>query len=212
MVLKLEILEIYEDHIKEASQVIKKGGIVVYPTESFYGIGADATNEEAIKRILRIKKRRETNPILLIIGNKKMLYSLIEDMPDIGHKLINRFWPGPLTIVFKASKNVLPVLTASTGKIGIRMSGNPVARKLSEFSGVPITGTSANISGRPPCKSADEVIEQLQGVDLVLDAGFLDSKAATTVIDVTEKPARIIRKGLIPERLIMECIGEIRYA
>jgi len=210
--LKTKVLGIKDKHIRRAADIIKKGGIVVYPTESFYGIGADATNQNAVRKIFQIKKRDENMPILLIIGNKDMLLSLVEEVPDTANRLILKFWPGALTIIFSAKKQVLSLLHSGTGKIGIRMSGNPVARKLSEFSGVPITGTSANISGRPPCKSADEVIEQLQGVDLVLNAGFLDSKAATTVIDVTEKPARIIRKGLIPERLIMECIGEIRYA
>lgn len=210
--MKPEILSIEGEHIKKAADVIKKGGVVVYPTESFYGIGVDATNEDAVKRVFQIKKRNKNMPILLIIGIKHMLLSLVEEVPDLANRLIQRFWPGALTIIFKAKAEVLPLLHSGTRKIGIRMSGNPVARSLSELSGVPITGTSANISGNPPCRSADEVIKQLQGINIILDAGLLNAKNATTVIDVTEKPPRIIRRGLISDRLIIECIGEIRYA
>lgn len=203
-----EVLNLDDHHIKKAAYVIKKGGIVVFPTESFYGIGADTTNEDAVKKVFKIKKRQEDKPILILIGKKEMLYPLVEDIPYSAQKLMDRFWPGALTIVFRASKRVLPILTAGTGKIGIRMSGNRIARMLSELSEVPITGTSANVSGRPPCISAEEVIRDLKGIDVVLDAGVLKSEFATTVIDVTEAPPKIIRKGLIPEELIKECLKE----
>ncbi len=206
------MLGVEEEHIWRAAQTIKRGGIVVYPTESFYGIGADATNEDAVKRVFKIKKRRENNPILLIIGKKDMLYPLVNNIPDNAQRLINRFWPGALTIIFNASKNILPILSGGTGKIGVRISGNAVARRLAELSGVPITGTSANISGRPPCRSADEVIGELKGIDMVLDAGILDAEMGTTVIDITGRPPKVLRKGLIAERILRECIGEIDHA
>jgi len=203
-----QILSLDKENIKKAAYVIKKGGVVVFPTESFYGIGADSTNEDAVKRKFKIKKRQENRPILILIGKKEMLYHLVEDIPPSAQRLMDRFWPGALTIVFKASKEVLPILTAGTGKIGIRMSGNPIARMLSLLSEVPITGTSANISGRPPCISAEEVIKDLEGIDIVLDSGVLKSESATTVIDVTEDPPKIIRKGLISEELIKKCLEE----
>ena len=208
----IHVLGTEQKYIEMASQVIKKGGIVVYPTESFYGIGADATNEKAVKKVFRIKGREEGKPILLIIGNMDMLYLLVEDIPDYALRLIENFWPGPLTILFRASKYVLSALTGGTDKIGIRMSGYPVARMLSELSGVPITGTSANLSGKAPCKSADEIIKELSGIDIILDAGTLSAQKPTTVVDVTVRPAKIIRKGLIPENMIRDVVGEIEYA
>jgi len=210
--LKTEILGTKDEHIRRAAETIRKGGIVVYPTESFYGLGADATNGNAVRRIFQIKKRDENMPILVIIGNMGMLFAVAEEVPDKAERLIQRFWPGALTIIFRAKKGVPDLLHSKTGKIGIRMSGNPVARRLSELSGTAITGTSANISGKPPCRTVNDVMKQLKGVDVVLDGGLLDSQAATTIIDVTEDPPRILRKGLISEDLITECIGEIRYA
>ena len=210
--MKTEILGIKDEDIKKAAGVIKRGGIVVYPTESFYGLGADATNGDAVRRIFQIKKRDENMPILVIIGNKEMLFAFAEEVPDKAERLIQMFWPGALTIIFRAKRGMPELLHSKTGKIGIRMSGNPVARRLSELSGTPITGTSANISGKPPCRTVNEVMKQLKGVDIVLDGGILDSVAATTIIDVTEDPPRILRRGLISEDLITECIGEIRYA
>jgi L-threonylcarbamoyladenylate synthase len=206
--LKPEVLKIGERALKKAAEVIKKGGVVVYPTETFYGIGADATNERAVKKVFQIKKRAEHMPILLIIGNEEMLSSVVKEVPESAFKLIRRFWPGPLTIIFRAKEDVIPALHSSTGKIGVRLSGNYTARQLSILSGVPITGTSANISGSLPCKTAQEVMDQLHGVDLILDAGVVYSELATTVVDVTEKPFKIIRKGVVSEEEISRCLGE----
>ncbi len=210
--MKPEVLRIEEKAIKRAAEVIKKGGIVVYPTETFYGIGADATNKQAVKKIFQIKKRDEHMPILLIIGDEKMLFSVVEEVPEPAFRLIKKFWPGPLTIIFRAKESIIPILHSYTGKIGVRLSGNYVARQISLLSEVPITGTSANISGKPPCRTPQEVIDQLHDVDLILDAGCLDSKLATTVVDVTESPFRIIRKGVISEKEISSCLGEALYA
>jgi len=201
-----------QESLKRAADVIKRGGIVVYPTETFYGIGADATNEKAVKKIFQIKRRDEHMPILLIIGDEKMLFSVVKDVPEPAFKLIKRFWPGPLTIIFHAKETVIPLLHSYTGKIGVRLSGNYIARQLSLLSEVPITGTSANISGSPPCRKPQEVADQLPDVDLILDAGCLNSELPTTVVDVTETPFRIIRKGVISEKEISKCLGEVLYA
>jgi len=207
-----EVLKPDEEGLKKAVEVIKRGGVIVYPTETFYGIGADPRNEEAIERIFQIKGRKKDMPILLIIGKKDMLYNLVKEVPDVANSLMNRFWPGPLTIIFQASKNVSPILHAGKGKIGIRLSGNPISRKISELSGIPITGTSANRSGMPPCRTVKEILSELKGIDLILDAGMIESQLPSTVIDVTEKPAKIIREGIISKEKIIECIGELGYA
>ncbi len=206
--MKTEVLKVNEEGIRKAVEVIEKGGIIVYPTETFYGIGADPRNEEAIERIFQIKGRKRDMPILLIIGKRDMLYDLVKEIPDVGNKLMNRFWPGPLTIIFQANENVSPLLHAGKGKIGIRLSGNPISRKLSELSKIPITGTSANRSGRPPCRTVEEILSELRGVDLVLDSGRIDSRLPSTVIDVTEDPPKIIREGIVSKEEIMDCIGE----
>ncbi len=192
------ILQINEENLKKAADAIREGKVVVFPTESFYGLGADGTNEEAIRKVFKIKKRSEKKPILLIIGKKEMLYSLVEEIPEIAERLMERFWPGPLTIVFKAKKTLSPLLTSGTGKIGIRLSGNPFARRLSQLSSVPITGTSANLSGKDPCRSVEEVISQLnEGPDVILDGGYLRSDLPSTVVDITEGRLKIIREGII---------------
>ncbi len=208
----MKVIKSSKEAIEEAVRIIKQGGVVVYPTESFYGLGADATNEEAIRKVFKIKKRKENNPILLIIGELSMLSDLVKEIPLPAKLLIEKLWPGPLTMLFWAKHNVPSVLHAGTGKIGVRLSANPVARAISKLSEVPITGTSANISGTPPCRTASEVMSQLKGVDLVLDAGKLNSSLPSTVIDVTESPFKLIRKGLISEEKIRECLKGDVYA
>ena len=187
----------------QAAGVILSGGMVAIPTESFYGLAVDAANEKAIKRLLHVKKRRETHPILILIASTDVLEGLVKDMPRIAWKLIDAFWPGGLTLVFKAGPRVSPLLTGGTDKIGIRLSSHPVPTQLARAAGVPITGTSANISGQPPCKDADDVLISLGGqIDLILDGGKTAGGKGSTVLDVTVEPPVILREGMVAQDLL----------
>ena len=184
--------------IAEAAMILMKGGLVAFPTESFYGLGANAMDEECIRRIFTVKGRRETNPLLIIIPRLDMLETLVSEIPPAAKKLLERFWPGGLTMVFHAGAGISPLLTANTGKIGIRLSSHPVATALAGHAGVPITGTSANISGQPPCTNPNDVLESIgDRIDLVIDGGITPGGKGSTILDVTDRPPSILREGMI---------------
>lgn len=188
--------------------ILKSGEVIAYPTETFYGLGADASNPAAVDRIFDIKGRDQKNPIPLIIGNMEMLAGLVLDVPGNAAKLIEKFWPGPLTLVFAAAASVNPALTGGTGKIGIRLSGSPVARKLSEVIAGPLTATSANLSGAAECVSAAEVVRGLNDrISTVVDGGETPGGKGSTVIDITVEPPRIFRHGAVPAEAIGCTLG-----
>ena len=189
--------------IHSAAQCLLSGGLVAYPTESFYGLAVDATNEGAIKRLFLVKKRRTGRPVLILIPSVQVLEQYVAHIPQVAHRLVEAFWPGGLTLVFKAGPKISPLLTAGTGKIGIRLSSHPVATALTREVQGPITGTSANISGQPACRNVEEILRAFgEGADLILDGGQTAGEIGSTVLDVTENPPRILREGMIQrERL-----------
>lgn len=182
----------------KAADLIRAGGMVAYPTESFYGLAVNAADEEAIQRLFAIKKRRSDHPVLILIHSIEVLDRCVASIPEIAHKLIRQFWPGGLTLVFKAGSNLSPLLSACTGKIGIRLSSHPVATALVKAVGIPITGTSANISGQPACVNAVEVLHSLgKGVDLILNGGATKGAPGSTILDITVTPPKILRQGIV---------------
>ncbi len=192
-----------EEIVNQASDILIKGGIIAYPTETFYGLGVDATNEKAIRKIFDVKGRDFRNPIALIIGQKADTYSLVKEVPDTAERLMAAYWPGALTLVFSASDNVSPLLTAGTGKIGLRVSSHPIARKIAEKIKRPLTATSANQSGMPECSLASEVIKQIgDRIDAVLDGGETTGGRTSTIVDVTCSPPAILREGTISRKAI----------
>lgn len=195
----------FEEAISRAVKVLLSGGVVAYPTESFYGLAADATNEKAIKHLFFIKKRRTSHPVLILIPSIETLDQYVDYIPPIAQQLIEVFWPGGLTLVFLAGPKVSPLLTSGTGKIGIRLSSHPVAMALTQSIGLPITGTSANISNEPACQTADEVLHSFkEGVGLILDGGKTTGKIGSTVLDITQDPPLILREGMIKESQLAE--------
>ena len=195
----------FEGAISRAVKVLLSGGVVAYPTESFYGLAADATNEKAIKHLFFIKKRRTSRPVLILIPSIETLDQYVDHIPPIAQQLIEVFWPGGLTLVFLAGPKVSPLLTSGTGKIGIRLSSHPVAMALTQSIGLPITGTSANISSEPACQNADEVLHSFkEGVGLILDGGETTGKIGSTVLDITQDPPLILREGMIKESQLAE--------
>jgi L-threonylcarbamoyladenylate synthase len=184
-----------------ARQIILRGGLVAFPTESFYGLAVNASDEEAISRLFILKKRRDNLPVLVLIPSLEYLKGYVADVPEIAFKFIERFWPGGLTLLLKAAPDISPLLTAGTGKIGVRISSHPIAAALTLAVGSPITGTSANISGRPGCVTAEEVYTSLgNGVDLILDGGRTAGGKGSTILDVTVNPPEIIREGMVSRK------------
>ena len=202
-ILKVSADRSEEDVITSAAAVISRGGVIAYPTETIYGLGADATNEQAIRRIFEIKGRDFANPISVIIGNPQDIYPLVREVTDTAQKLMDTFWPGPLTIVFKSADGVSPLITASTGKIGIRLTSHEVARQIAAKTGKPLTATSANLSGAQECASASEVAVQLgDKIDAIIDLGNTSGTIGSTIIDVTCTPLAILREGAINRKTI----------
>ena len=192
-----------ETALSRAAEILAGGGVIAYPTETFYGLGADATNENAIRKIYDLKGRNFTNPISIIIACKENLTPLVDEVPDCALKLIKTFWPGPLTVVFKASAQISPLLTAQTGKIGIRVSSNACAMAIARKLGGPLTATSANLTGAPECSTASEVIRQIgDKIDAVVDGGKTAGGLGSTLIDVTAAPPQILREGVISSHLM----------
>jgi L-threonylcarbamoyladenylate synthase len=195
------------ERLAKAVQVLREGGVVAFPTETFYGLGADARNETAVEQIFRIKGRNFRNPVSVIVANESDVIPLVEEIPAAAKILMQVFWPGPLTLVFRASSSVLPRLTADTGKIGIRVSSHPLARLLAGGLGGPLTATSANLSGEPECSSADAAIRALGELPgAVVDGGETQGGTGSTIVDVTLSPPRILREGAIPGDLILNTL------
>ena len=193
--------------IEAAASLIKEGGVVIYPTRSLYGLGADAFNSEAVDRIFAIKQRSQQKPILVLIDHPEQLTKLVRQVPGVAVKLMERFWPGCLTIVFEARNTVPDNLTAGSGKIGVRLAGHAVARALANVVQRPITGTSANLAGRPGCHRIENLEPQIiRPVDLVLDAGALKGGKGSTVVDVSNGKPRILREGEITARDISSLV------
>ena len=198
--------------LDRAGQIIIRGGIVAFPTESFYGLAVNASDEDAIRRLFKLKKRLDNSPVLVLIPSPEYLEEYVADVSEIALGLAGRFWPGGLTLLFKAGSGISPLLTAGTAKIGVRVSSHPVAAALTRAVGSPITGTSANISGRPGCVTAEEVYASLgKGVDLILDGGKTMGGKGSTILDVTVNPPVIIREGMISREQIQELGLNIEY-
>ncbi|MCP4579810.1 MAG: threonylcarbamoyl-AMP synthase [Deltaproteobacteria bacterium] len=189
---------------EKAAEILKSGGLVAYPTESFYGLAVDADNETAILRLFRVKKREADVPVLLLIPSVEYLRRYAANVPGTAKRLMDAFWPGGLTLVFEARKNVSRLLTAGTGKIGIRLSSHPVATALAQATGSAITGTSANISGKPPCNTSHGVALALgKGVDRILDGGKTEGQKPSTVLDMTTRPHTVLREGMIETEMLL---------
>jgi len=182
--------------IKEAADVVKKGGTVIFPTRTLYGIGVDAFNTAVVNRVFQVKKRPADKPVSVLVKSISDVSSLAAEVPSAAVKFMEAFWPGGLTIVFAARPEVPSSLTAGSGKIGIRVPEHPVAVKLIAALDCTLTGTSANLSGAPGADCiADLPIEITNNIDLVIDSGKLKGGIGSTVVDVTTDPPTVLREG-----------------
>ncbi|MEM3555539.1 MAG: L-threonylcarbamoyladenylate synthase [Candidatus Micrarchaeia archaeon] len=196
--------------IKQAAEVIRRGGLVAFPTETVYGLGADALNKKAVKKIFEVKGRPPDDPIIVHIADRKELKTLAEEIPEEAEKLIDRFWPGPLTLVFKKTERVPKVTTGGLETVAVRMPDNAVALSLIREAGTPVAAPSANLFGKPSPTSAKHVQHDLKGkIDLIIDGGSTRIGVESTVLDVTSSPPVLLRPGGVTLEELKEVVGEV---
>lgn len=212
--MKTEIVEINLHNRKEilekASLIIKRGGLVVFPTETVYGVGANIFNEEALKKIFIVKGRPSDNPLIVHISNKNQLNLLTDSISKYQERLMNVFWPGPLTIIFPKKKEISNIVSGGLNTIAIRMPSDIFAKELVEESGCPIAAPSANESGKPSGTLGKDVIEDLTDkVDMIIDGGHSLIGVESTVVKVLEDKVLILRPGAITKEMIEKVLYDI---
>ncbi len=184
--------------LEKASGIIKKGGVIAYPTETFYGLGVKYDDIAALKKLYGIKHRSWNKALPLIIGEKVELDLVTSGITVSAEKLAEKFWPGPLTLLLPARPDISEFITAKTGKIAVRIPGASFALDLARSLGFPITATSANISGMPPADTADDVIRYFgDALDLIIDCGKTPGGKPSTIVDASGEKIRFLRAGAI---------------
>ncbi|MFT8320443.1 MAG: L-threonylcarbamoyladenylate synthase [Bacillus sp. (in: firmicutes)] len=198
-------------HIQQAADLLKQNEVVAFPTETVYGLGGNAKDDEAIKKIFAAKGRPSDNPLIIHIAKQEQLTEIVEEIPELAKKLMTSFWPGALTIIFRAKKGALSTYaTAGLKTVAVRMPNHPVALKLLEESNLPIAAPSANRSGRPSPTTALHVKEDLDGMIAgIVDGGATGVGVESTVIDCTEARPVILRPGGVTKEQIEQVIGEV---
>lgn len=196
--------------LKKIASDLKKGKLVVFPTETVYGLGANALDEKAVRKIFKAKNRPQDNPLLVHVSSFKMLKPLVKKFPPIAKKLMKHFWPGALTLVFEKTDAVPSAVTAGLPTVGIRFPSHPVARKLIALSGVPLAAPSANTATKPSTSRAEHAFHDLNGkVDWIIDSGATDSGVESTILDITRTPAVLLRPGAVTKERLERCTGKI---
>ena len=205
-----EYLTVSDADIKIAAEILKSGGTVIFPTETVYGLGANALDARAVNKIFEAKGRPSDNPLIVHIANEKALTELTSEIPEKAKKLIKEFWPGPLTIIFKKSDKVPKAVTGGLDTVAVRMPSQPVARALIAKSGIPVAAPSANLSGKPSPTSFVHVKEDMDGrVDAVIDGGDCEVGVESTVLDLSGDKAVLYRPGRITLEQLEDIIGKI---
>jgi L-threonylcarbamoyladenylate synthase len=194
--------------ILTAGKVLSRSGVVIFPAKCLYGVAVNALDHTAVQKVFHLKQRPPSNPLLILVKDLQMLHTLVVEFPPSADRLIKAFWPGNLTLIFKARPHLPASLTAKTGKIGIRIPSHPVARALVNAVHFPITGTSANRSGRDGCTRISRldpsIVEQ---ADLILDSGMLKGGKGSTIADVSQKTVHIYREGEISAKKIKAALA-----
>lgn len=182
---------------EQARKVLLQGGVIAFPTDTFYGLGVDPFNPEAVDRIFKIKGRDKNKPLLLLISSKKQLKTLVKKITPAHSTLMRKFWPGPLTLLFEPSSIIPGNVSANSNRIGIRQPGNAMTRDLISALGQPITAPSANLSGEEPPVTAEQVRQSLgDHVDLIIDGGTCPGGEPSTLVDAVKM--ELVRPGVIP--------------
>jgi L-threonylcarbamoyladenylate synthase len=200
----------YIEDLKKAAHILKDGGLVAFPTETVYGIGANALDEVAVSKIYKAKGRPSDNPLIIHIGTLEELNLYAKYVPDYAEQLITAFWPGPLTLIFKKQPIIPSLITGGLETVAIRMPKNPIALKLIQLAGIPIAAPSANISGKPSPTRGYHVIDDLLGkVDMIIDGGSSDIGLESTVLDVSHTIPVILRPGSITKTMLEAVVDRV---
>ncbi|TCK87915.1 L-threonylcarbamoyladenylate synthase [Natranaerovirga hydrolytica] len=198
--------------IQKAAAILRNGGLVAFPTETVYGLGANALSVDAANKIYTAKGRPSDNPLIIHIAKVEDIQTLVSNIPEKAYKLIDKFWPGPLTLVFNKSENVPNTITGGLNTVAIRMPAHKIALEIIEKAKVPVAAPSANLSGRPSPTNGQHVIDDLNGkVDMIIEGGKVDIGLESTVIDVTSEEPLILRPGSITKSMMDQVIGHIEY-
>lgn len=202
--------EAVKETIKEAGEIIKKGGLVAFPTETVYGLGGDALNEESSGKIYHAKGRPSDNPLIVHICRIEDLYPIVREVPETAKKLADAFWPGPLTMILHKSDRVPYATTGGLDTVAVRMPGHKTALAFIEAAGGYIAAPSANTSGKPSPTLAKYVAEDMDGrIEMILDGGEIGIGLESTIVDLTETPPVILRPGYITKEMLKEVLGEV---
>jgi len=199
-----------EEQLRRAGEILRKGGLVAFPTETVYGLGGDALNRESSGKIYEAKGRPSDNPLIVHIADMKALAAIVKEVTPEALKIANAFWPGPLTIILEKSERVPVETTGGLNTVAVRFPSHPVARKLIEYGGGYVAAPSANISGKPSPTVAKYVIEDMNGrIDMIIDGGQVGIGLESTIIDLTVSPPQILRPGFVTEAMLREVLGQV---
>jgi len=204
-----KVKEIKAENLPQAIVALRRGDVIVFPTETLYGLGADALSSAAVEKVFQLKGRDADTPIPVLVSDRLMLNSLVSEIPQLAEKLINHFWPGPLTLVLPARNDIPRQLVNANGGIGVRISSHPIAAEIVRLFGRPLTATSANPSGHPGAHTVVQARDYFTGkVSIFVDGGALTSKTGSTVAAVTGNKITIIRSGEIGKSEIEKALGK----
>ena len=208
--MNTKVVKTTEEELIEAAAILKKGGLVAFPTETVYGLGADALNEEAARKIYAAKGRPSDNPLIAHIAKKEDIEPLVREIPEAGKKLMDAFWPGPLTLIFPKSGRVPKGTTGGLDTVAVRMPSDPVARRLIELAGTPVAAPSANTSGRPSPTTAEHVRQDMDGrIEMIVDGGPVGIGVESTIVDVTGDIPMVLRPGAFTMEMLKLCVGAV---
>lgn len=211
-IVKVNNINSERNLIMEGAKYIKEGKLVVFPTETVYGLGANGLDEEAVSKIFHAKGRPQDNPLILHVSSIKEVKSLVKSISTEAERLMEKYWPGPLTMLFQRSDAIPDIITAGLDTVAIRMPNDPIALKLIEMSGVPVAAPSANTSGKPSPTSVQHVIEDLYGkVDMIIDGGATGVGLESTVLDLTGNIPMILRPGGITLEDLQYIIPNVEF-
>jgi L-threonylcarbamoyladenylate synthase len=198
------------EDFEKALAALTRGDVIVFPTETLYGLGADALNGQAVEKVFQLKGRDPNNPIPVIVADPAMVEVLVAAIPATAKALMQRFWPGPLTLVLPARSGIPAPLVNAAGGVGVRISSQPIATQLAASLGRPLTATSANPSGKEPARTVAEARNYFsETIEIFLDGGELESKTGSTVAEVLDSGIRIIREGEISAAALAHAIAPL---
>lgn len=207
---KIENIQYNTDIISEAGAILKKGGLVAFPTETVYGLGADALNEKAAEKIYAAKGRPSDNPLIIHITHMGALKKIVKNIPKKAYAVASRYWPGPLTMIFDKSDMVPYGTTGGLDTVAVRMPDHEIARAVIDAGGGYIAAPSANTSGRPSPTRAEHVMEDMEGkIDMIVDGGPVDIGVESTILDLTVTPPMILRPGAVTREMLEEILGTV---